>query len=299
MARVPAERVPPEGAPPRPVARKPRLKLPRGSCDTHFHCMGPWNVFPYAEGRRFTPHDAPKEEIFAMHRHLGLDRGVAVQSGSAYGTDISALVDLLKAGKGNYRGVAVIDGPVDDPMLQGMHDAGVRGVRYYNMQHLRKLQPMDDRRRLADRIGKLGWHIVFFGDIRQGTVLDDFLSLGLPVILDHMTRYSWDPAHPAGVDQPDFQALLKAMRHDRLWVKIACQDRISSRGAPFADVRPYARAIVQAAPDRVIWGTDYPHNHHKMMPDEADLVDFVADVAPEPEVMQKLMVDNPARLYGW
>ena len=285
--------------PPRKPDRKPRLALPADACDTHFHVIGPEPVFPYMPERRLTPNEAPKKTIFALHRHLDVGRGVAVQSGSTYGTDLGALLDLLRAGEGRYRGVAVIEEPVSDSRLRELHDAGVRGIRYFNLEHLRDLPSLDQRRRLGRRIAALGWHVVFLGDIRKAGVLDEFLSLGVPLVLDHMSRRSWNVLDPAGIAQPDFQVLLRAMEDERVWVKVSCADRISKQGAPFADVAPYARALIEAAPDRVLWGTDYPHNHHKNVPDDADLVDFIATVAPKPALMRKLMVDNPARLYGW
>jgi 2-pyrone-4,6-dicarboxylate lactonase len=287
-----------DGAPRKPD-RKPRLELPAAACDTHFHVIGPPQAFPYMPDRRMEPNAAPKETIFALHRHLGIERGVAVQSGSTYGTDLRALVDLLRAAEGRYRGIAVIEEPVTDASLKELHTLGVRGIRYFNLEHLRDLPSLDQRKRLGRQIASLGWHIVFLGDIRKGGVVEEFLSLGVPLVLDHMARRSWKVDDPAGIDQADFKLLRHVMENQNVWVKVSCADRITKKGAPFADVAPYARALIEAAPDRVLWGTDYPHNHHKNVPDDADLVDFLSAIAPEPALMKKLMVDNPARLYGW
>jgi 2-pyrone-4,6-dicarboxylate lactonase len=297
MASSPGPRPAPECPPPRAPGRRPRLKLPPGACDSHFHAIGPWEQFPFDPQRRFTPNDSTKEQIFALHKHLGIERGVAVQSSSTYGTDNRVLLDLIAAGEGRYRGVGVIDQPFDDRVLRQLHDGGVRGVRYYNLEHLRELQSSDFRRRVADAIRPMGWHMVFLGDVTKREVMQELLSFGLPLVLDHMGRHAWRPDDPRGVHQDSFKTLLSLQRNERMWVKIGCADRSSLKGAPFADINPYARAIIEAAPDRVIWGTDYPHNHQENMPDDADLVDFIGDIAPEPEMLQRLMVDNPTRLY--
>ena len=299
MAAGMTNRPTPTCDPPREPSRKPKLALPPGACDSHFHVLGPWGRFPFAADRTFTPHDASKERIFALHKHLGIERGVAVQSSSTYGTDLSALLDLLAAGGGRYRGVAVIDGPFDDAMLEKLHAAGVRGVRYYDLEHLRTLQSTDFRRRLAKAIQPLGWHMVFLGDFRKRTVMDEFLSFGIPLVLDHMGRHAWRPDDPRGIDQEALRTLLSLQQNELMWVKIGCADRSSRTGAPFADVAPYARTLIDAAPDRVLWGTDFPHNHHQHMPDDADLVDFISDIATTPDKLQKLVVTNPARLYGF
>ena len=297
MATAASKRPAPTCAPPRQPGRKPKLILPPGACDSHFHVLGPWGKFPFSDERTFTPSDSTKEQIFALHKNLGIERGVAVQSSSTYGTDNSALLDLIAAGGGRYRGVAVIDGPFDDKMLQKLHDGGVRAVRYYDLEHLRALQASDFRRRLADAIRPLGWHMVFLGDIRKRSVMDELLSFRLPLVLDHMGRHAWRPDDPNGIDQEAFRTLLSLQRNELMWVKIGCADRSSRTGAPFSDIVPYARALVDAAPDRVLWGTDFPHNHHDNMPDDADLVDFIGNIASTPEKIMKLMVDNPTRLY--
>ena len=286
----------PDCAPPKEIARQPSYAMPEGAWDVHFHVLGPWRKFPYARDRAFTPHDVPKEKILAVHRQLGIGRGVAVQP-SLYGTDHGTLLDLLAAGAGRYRGVIGIEWGIDEKLVEALHAKGIRGVRL-SLSHGRSMPPLDPIRRTADLIGPRGWHLDFHGDSVGEGRLKALLSLGLPIVIDHMSRYSWRVDHPRGVDQAPFRELLDARRNERFWIKLSCADRISKVGAPFDDVVPYARALVDSAPDRVVWGTDYPNTNHPNVPDCADLVDAIPLFAPDPAVRQGILVDNPARLYG-
>ena len=287
----------PDCAPPRELTKKPTLQLSDGACDVHFHVLGPWQRFPYVSGRAFTPHDIPKEKIFAVHNYLGITRGVVVQP-SLYGGDLRALIDLLESGQNKYRGVISINAVPDGKALKALHTSGVRGASI-TLSHQQKMPPKDLIKDVVKRLAPLGWHLDFHGDFATDHRLKFLLSLGLPIVIDHMGRYIWRIDDPKGVDQAPFQKFLEFRRHERCWVKVSCADRISKVGTPFRDVLPYARALLEAAPNRVLWGTDYPNTNHKNVPDCADLVNYIADIAPEKQTQDRLLVENPKNLYDF
>ena len=283
----------PTTVPPREPSRAPRLKLPAGACDTHCHVFGPWRCFPYVDPRPYTPHDVPKEKIFALHRHLGIDRGVLVQ-GSPHGTDHAAMLDLIAAGQGNYRGVCMVDEATTEDDLRIHNEGGVRAVRFHAVPHLAPMPSPEFLKDIARRIRPLDWHIVLHLMPDTLDLVDRFLGFDLPIVIDHMARI--DPA--AGMDQPALAKLLKLLRDDRFWIKLGCADRVSRTGPPsYADTVPLAKALVEAAPDRAIWSTDYPHVNVAQVADDADLVDLLGEVIPDPAVLKKVLVDNPHRLY--
>lgn len=277
-----------------PTGREPRHPPPPGACDAHCHVFGPAARFPFAPGRRYTPRDAPKEELFALHARLGIERGVIVQA-TCHGTDNRALLDALAAGGGLYRGVAVVEPDVSDAELLRLHEAGVRGLRVNFVPRL--VDPPDPATlvRLADRIASLGWHLVVYFPISRLADLEPLLRrLPVPVVIDHMALP--DPA--AGPDGPEFRRLRRlAAACGHIWVKLSCPERISRAGPPFPDVAPLCRALLEEAPERVLWGTDWPHPNVAEPPDEAELVDFVHTWAPEVDARRRLFVDNPRRLY--
>ena len=269
------------------------LKLPPGSCDTHCHVFGPWQHFPYADPRPYTPHDVPKEKIFALHRHLGIDRGVLVQ-GSPHGMDHSALLDMIAAGKGNYRGVCMVDEATTDDDLGRLNDGGVRGVRFHAIPHLAPMPEPEFLARIAKRIRPFGWHIVLHLMPETLHLVDRFLGFDLPILLDHMARIG--PAE--GPEHPSRAKVLELLRDDRFWIKLGCADRVSKVGPPgYDDTVTIARMMVEAAPDRTIWSTDYPHVNVVQVADDADLVDLLGKVIPDPALLKKVLVDNPHRLY--
>ncbi len=274
--------------------RRPRLVLPPGTCDTHCHVFGPPERFPYAPERTYTPAPVPKEALMAVHRRLGIGRAVVVQTG-AHGTDHSALLDVLVAAGGRYRGVALVGKTIDAAVLAGLDTAGVRGVRFGFMPHLGPMPDADHVRRVAAAIAPLGWHFVVHVDARALDRVPAMLDLGLPVIVDHMARLDAS----RGLDQPVFAALLAILRHANGWVKLSGADRISRAGPPYADAVPFARRLLAAAPDRVLWGTDFPHPNHPQPPDDADLVDLLDEIAPDEADRRRLLVENPQRLYGF
>ena len=282
--------------PPHPNPRPPSFSLPAGSCDSHCHVFGPGAVFPYHPKRSYTPPDAPYEALTGLHETLGLDRAVIVQA-TCHGDDNRAMLDAIARAGGRYRGVAMIDGAIGDAELEALHDGGVRGVRLSFARHLSGPPDFSNVARIAARIAPLGWHLVLYLEAEDVVENADALGrLGVPVVIDHMARVRVAD----GLDQAPFQLLLGFLRDADFWVKISCAERLSVSGAPFADVVPFAAALIDAAPDRVLWGTDWPHpNMVGQMPDDGDLTDMLLAYAPDEELRRKILVDNPARLYGF
>lgn len=270
---------------------------PPGACDTHCHVFGPAHRFPFAEDRRYTPPDSGYEDLVDLHDRLGLDRGVIVQA-SCHGTDNSALLDALQRGEGRFAGVAMIDETHTKEQLAEMDRVGVRGIRFNFVRHL---GAAPDWRRFwsqVERVEPLGWHVDLHVD---PTELSSHASLwaDLPTrfVIDHMARV--DAA--AGMGQKPFQLLLELLgTNDRAWVKISGAERITADGQrPYDDVVPFAHALIRTAPKRVLWGTDWPHPNVAHMPDDGDLADLLALFAPDETVRDRILVGNPAALYGF
>ena len=275
-----------------PNPRKPRLTLPAGACDTHFHVFGPQKRFPFAPERSYTPTcDAPKETLFGMHAKMGIARGVVVQS-AAHGFDNSAAADLLGANK-NYRGVALAPASTGTAELKRLHGQGFRGVRFHYMGHLAKGDSVDDVLAMAKRLAEIGWHLQIHTDC-MAELGPAFAKSPVPVVIDHMGRVDAGK----GIDHPDFRALLALLRHKHAWVKVSGSERISRQSAPWKDAAPFSRKLVREAGERAIWGSDWPHPNLKVVPDDGDLVDLIADMAPTEAERRALLVDNPQRLYG-
>jgi predicted TIM-barrel fold metal-dependent hydrolase len=273
--------------------RRPAFKLPAGACDAHCHVFGPANRFPFAADRRYTPEDAPKEALAALHAHLGVSRAVIVQA-SCHGTDNRAMLDAIASLPQHYRGVAIVDGGFTERDLRVLHEGGVRGARFNFVRHLGGAPDLALIRKVSDRIRELGWHLVLHLDAADIVSLGDFLrSLTLPFVVDHMGRV---PA-AEGVEQQAFVALLQVARLDNCWIKVSGSERISKH--PFSAAVPFARALVEASPTRVLWGTDFPHPNLKDWVDEADLVDLIPQFAVSAAEQHRLLVDNPSRLYGF
>jgi predicted TIM-barrel fold metal-dependent hydrolase len=274
------------------IGRLPRYVPPAGACDAHCHVFGPAAVFPYASERRYTPEDAPKEALTALHARLGLSRAVIVQA-SCHGTDNRAMLDCIAAAPASHRGVAIVDGGFGDKDYAALHAGGVGGVRFNFVKHLGGAPDMTAFHRVIDRILPLGWHVVLHLDAPDIAELSPMIAdLPVTAVIDHMGR---TPAK-LGVDQPPFQSLLELARREHVWVKVSGAERISD--PPFISAIPFARALMQAIPDRVLWGTDFPHPNLKHEVDEADLVDMLSDYG-DAAALRKLLVDNPARLYGF
>ena len=282
---------------------KPRFQLPPGSVDAHCHVFGPGAEFPYAPERKYTPCDASKAQLFALRDHLGFARNVIVQA-TCHGADNRAMVDACMASHGKARGVATVKRDVTDAELQRLHAAGVRGVRFNFVKRLVDFTPKDELMDIATRIHPLGWHVViYFEAVDLPELWDFFTALPNTVVVDHMGR----PDVSKAVDGPEFALFIKFMReHPNVWSKVSCPERLSVSGpkalngehAAYRDVVPFARKIVETFPDRVLWGTDWPHPNLKdHMPDDGLLVDFIPHIAPTAELQRKLLVDNPMRLY--
>jgi 2-pyrone-4,6-dicarboxylate lactonase len=275
---------------------RPGFKLPAGAIDAHCHVFGPGDVFPYAPERRYTPADAPKEKLWALRDFLGFDRNVIVQ-GTCHGADNRVLVDALRDAAGRARGVATVTRDISDAGLRELHAAGVRGVRFTFVKRLGEAASLDVVGEIARRIAPLGWHLVVYFEAEDLARLADFL-VGLPVIvvIDHMGR-------PDVTQQPHagpFRHFVALMRdHERVWAKVSGAERLSAAGPPnYPDFVPFARTIIENFPDRVLWGTDWPHPNLKThMPDDGHLVDLIPSIAPTPRLQRKLLVDNPLRLY--
>jgi 2-pyrone-4,6-dicarboxylate lactonase len=273
--------------------RKPKFQLPPRSCDAHCHVFGPGAVFPYAPDRRYTPEDAPKETLSALHAHLGIERAVIVQA-SCHGKDNRAMLDAIASAPDRYRGVALPDDSFSDKDFDSLHRGGVRGVRFNFVSHLGGVPDLDVMHRVLDRVKGLGWHVVLHLDAPNIIPLSDMIrALPLPFVIDHMGRV---PA-AAGVTQLPLLALLELAKDERCWIKLCGAERISM--PPYEEAVPIAHMIIAAAPERVLWGTDFPHPNATHEADEADLVDLIPRFAPDATLQRKLLVDNPARLYGF
>jgi 2-pyrone-4,6-dicarboxylate lactonase len=273
--------------------RKPRFKLPPGATDAHCHVFGPGNRFPYAPGRRYTPDDAPKEMLFALHKHLGVERTVIVQA-SCHGSDNRAMLDAIASDPKRIRGVAIVDATFGDAEFKALHDGGVRGARFNFVKHLGGKPDMVLFGHTIDRIKGMGWHVVLHLDAPDIIPLSDMIkTLPLPFVIDHMGRVPGKD----GVNQPPLKALLELAKLENCWIKVCGAERISF--PPYAEAVPIAHAIELAIPDRVLWGTDFPHPNPTHEADEADLVDLVPQYAQDAAAQQRLLVDNPARLYGF
>ena len=282
---------------------KPRFAPPQGAVDAHCHVFGPGAEFPYAPERKYTPCDAGKAQLFALRDHLGFSRNVIVQA-TCHGADNSAMVDACLSANGRARGVATVKRDVADEALARMHHAGVRGVRFNFIRRLVDFTPKEELVEIAGRVAKLGWHVViYFEAVDLPELWDFFTILPTTIVVDHMGRP--DVAKP--IDGPEFTLFRKFMReHTNVWSKVSCPERLSLAGPPalngeraaYRDVVPFARRIVEEFPDRVLWGTDWPHpNLRAHMPDDGLLVDFIPDIATTAQLQRKLLVDNPMRLY--
>jgi len=282
---------------------QPAFHLPAGSVDAHCHVFGPGEAFPYAPERKYTPCDAGKDQLFALRDRLGLARNVIVQA-TCHGADNRALVDALRSSQGKARGVATVRQSITDDELKHLHAEGVRGVRFNFVKRLVDFTPKDELTEIAGRIAKLGWHVVIYFEAADLPELWDFFTrLPTIVVVDHMGR----PDVRKPIDGPEFALFEKFMRENtNVWSKVSCPERLSVTGPAalhgeshaYRDVVPFAKRIVETFPDRVLWGTDWPHpNLKEHMPDDGLLVDVIPHIASSAALQRKLLVDNPMRLY--
>lgn len=282
---------------PHPAPHAPRTFTPPPlATDAHCHVFGPAAKFPFSADRTYTPPDSGLEAFEVLQHRLGLSRAVFVQA-SCHGTDNSAMVDALQRGGGRYAGVAMIDSSFTDAEIAALHAAGVRGTRFNFVAHLGGAPAPEEFWGVVDRVAPLGWHIVLHFDAKDIPDSVDLLGrMPCPYVIDHMGRAPVSD----GLDQGPFQALLELMRDERAWVKISGAERLSANGRPpYDDVVPFARALIDVAPDRVLWGTDWPHPNVRAMPDDGDLLDLLTAFAPDEALRNRILVDNPQRLYDF
>jgi 2-pyrone-4,6-dicarboxylate lactonase len=279
-----------------PNPSKPLFKPPAGAIDAHCHVFGPEAKFPFAPKRKYTPCDAAKETLFQRRDFLGFDKNVIVQA-TCHDTDNRALVDALVTSDNRAKGVAFVEESFTDDALKELDRAGVKGVRFNFIKRLVDFTPADVMQRIAARIAGLGWHIVIYfehSDLEE--MAPFFLSLPTILVFDHMAC----PNVREGVAGGNFQRFLKFLdaHRERVYTKVTCPERFSLAGPPYDDVVPFARAIVERFPDRVLWGTDWPHpNMTREAPDDGVLVDMIPKIAPSIGEQRALLVDNPTQLY--
>ena len=279
---------------PREQVTEPRLKAPAGSTDCHFHIFGPHARYPLSPGRRYTPPEAAIEHYRAIAAVLGIERMVVVQP-SIYGTDNRCTLDAVASfGQERARAVAVLDESVTAPELRRLHEAGVRGVRFNAVSG--NGTPLEQLRSVARRAAPLGWHLQLYLHGEHLLELAPRLpELGLPVVIDHMGGVSSEK----GVNHPEFRTLLRLLEGGRIWVKLCCY-RSSAAGHPFADVQTMAETLIAAAPERCLWGTDWPHpSYMQTMPDDGELLDLLGEWAASAAMQRRILVENPVALYGF
>ena len=290
--------------PPNPNTRIPRFTPPPHSCDTHFHVFGPPEQFAFVSTHEYTPPAAPLEHYLKMIAMIGIERAVVVQP-SVHGLDNSATLDAIKNSKGNFRGVGRIDDKTSDGELKRLHDGGIRGVRFNLLDRPRGNVALDVLDRCVEHVVALGWSVDLHIDMKNLIAQESRIrNMPVAVVIDHIARVK--PAE--GLNQPGFQLLLELAKLKHVWVKVSGADKICNTqvhsyfGLPFIEVIPYARAVIAAAPDRVIWGSDWPHSNNfapGYTPNDGDLIDLLAEFAPDEQTRKHILVDNPAILYGF
>jgi len=283
-------------APPDPDTRKPQFTPPPLACDAHCHIFGPGAKFPYAPHAPYVPPDSPFEALQSLHRKLGLERAVIVHA-SCHGSDMRVTLDAIARSKGAYRGTAIIDESSTEKDFQKMHDGGIRGVRFNFVKHLGGRPEMGFFDKTVERVRAMGWHLILHLDAADLVEFQDlFKRIPVPMVIDHMGRVK----AAGGLEQEPFKVLLASLKNENMWVKVCGAERVSSAGPPFTDAIAFARALIAAAPERILWGTDWPHpNVGAHMPNDGDLVDLFARMVPDAGNRKRILVDNPARLYGF
>ena len=279
-----------------PNPSKPTYTPPPGAVDAHCHVFGPGSLFPYAPERKYTPCDASAAQLFSLRNLLGFERNVIVQA-TCHGTDNRAMLDAIARSGDTARGVATVSPNIADAELRALDAAGVRGVRFNFVRRLVDTPDPEELRRIAHRVAELGWHIVIYFEAQDLPELYDFfVSLPTTLVVDHMGR----PDLCKPVDGAEFQLFVRMMReHPNIWSKVTCPERLSTIGPPnYPDFVPFARQLVESFPDRVLWGTDWPHpNLRSHMPDDGHLVDIIPKIAVTEDLRSRLLVDNPTKLY--
>jgi predicted TIM-barrel fold metal-dependent hydrolase len=286
--------MPPLTPPPDRNPRKPELRVPAGAVDTHIHLFGPASKYPFDPGSKYISEDVLPEHNIALQGMLGLSMSVVV-SGGGYGTNYQHLADVLRRLPDRFRGVALLPAETSRDEIAMLDRLGVRGARFVSPQHGAHF-PQLSSTALVERIVDAGWHIQFYPhrtDLPK--FKDQLLSLGADIVLDHFAHI---PAE-GGVDQPAFRCLLDMLNSGRVWVKLSGPMRCTLEEPPYPSVTPLARALVQHAPDRLVWGSDWPHVNMtgRTMPNDGDLVDLLLQWVPDENARTKILVDNPRQLY--
>lgn len=282
-----------QARPPDPDPKPPIRRPPPGACDCHAHVFGPYEDFPLAPGRGYTPPEASLESYLAMLDMLGLRHGIIVQP-SVYGIDNRATLAALQGGAGRLRGVAVLDGQASRGELEAMHEAGFRGIRF-NLGNIGGVTE-DLLEIMAERIRPLGWHIQINSNAEQlAQLATRLLALNTDLVIDHVGGINPEQ----GLAQPGFQALLGMVKDNRAWVKLSSPYGMSHQEFPFADITPFARELVLANPERMLWATNWPHPNAEgpLKPEDAGLLELLEHWAPDEETRNRILVDNPQRLY--
>jgi predicted TIM-barrel fold metal-dependent hydrolase len=280
-----------------PNPRVPAVKLPPLACDSQFHVFGPREVYPVRPDAAYEMPAATVAAAMTMHRTLGLQRGVIVQP-TTYGADHRATLDGISAAGANYRGCAnaAVFESADDAALEKLHAGGIRGARFSRQSLGIALSPQAFDRAVA-RIRELGWYVKVQpetgGFAEQAAQYD---TLDLPVLIDHMGR----PNAAAGLDDPSLKAAIELLKRGNFWVMLSLAEKISKAGPPWDDVIPIMRALIEAAPDRVVWASDWPHPVSTAQPpNEADLIELLYRATNGDEERRRILVDNPAKLFGF
>ena len=286
----------PDWLPFHPNPSKPNFMVPRGSVDAHCHVFGPAAHFPFSSQRKYTPCDASKEQLFELRDFLGFERSVIVQA-TCHGNNNDALEDALLNSNDKARGIASVGVEVNHDTLRRLDQAGVRGVRFNFVKRLVDTTPKETFKMISNMIAEYGWHIVVYVESQDLEELVPFLkALPTTIVFDHMAR----PDVTKGIDSKEFNLLMKLMENEKFWCKTTCPERLTKIGPEYnySDVLPFMQKLVTTFPDRVLWGTDWPHPNMKShMPDDGKLVDIIEMFAPDITTQKKLLVDNPLRLY--
>jgi 2-pyrone-4,6-dicarboxylate lactonase len=279
--------------------RKPKLDMPALACDTHAHILGPIAKYTYSPARVYTPPDCLLGDYQKMLATLGVERAVLVQP-SVYGSDNTVMLEAMRAARGKYRGVAVVDQDLAQPDMAALNAAGVRGVRV-NIVDVKDRKPgslpMAELTALARRIAPLDWHMEFLMHCDEFPDMDrSFADFPVDIVLGHLGYMKTS----LGVNNAGFQALLRLMKTGKAWVKFTGPYRISGGPLPHADTIAYAHALIAANPQRVLWGTDWPHVMVKSaMPNDGDLCDLLSGWIADAATREQVLVHNPAKLYGF
>ena len=280
---------------PDPHPKKPKIKAPPGACDTHIHLFGPTAKYPFAPDSPYIAHEALPETFMALQDTLGMSTAVIVSPGG-YGRNYSLLADVLTKYPERFRGIALLRDDTPSSEIERLTRLGVRGMRM--MSHKRGQHVPNYSPKIAARVHEHGWHIQFYP---HGTDIVDYadklLALPNPIVLDHFASI---PAR-GGVDQPAVTAVLKMLDSGRVWLKLSGPMRCTDEPPPYPSLTPLAHVFVKHAPDRMVWGSDWPHVNldGMVMPNDGDLLDLLAEWVPEAAVRNRILTQNPKALYGF